>query len=231
MNLKLIQEDNLTGEIIAINPKIKKVTLEYEIIKGEIGDYGLDKAKWRLGIEPYNKLLKDLYNIDYITEEEAEALMEDRERTEEEKEEVKKYFSSIIGKENLNHLLNAIKENRQYPQIDYEIKTEIINILGAKEIERAFRWKHITEETAYIERIDFLLKNDDITIKYSIKPCCNLLENGELIENLEKEFKIAQPIFLKDYAEKLCSPVMVEMITPAWSILEKAVLKAKGEME
>ena len=41
MNLKLIQEDNLTGEIIAINPKIKKVTLEYEIIQGEIGDYGL----------------------------------------------------------------------------------------------------------------------------------------------------------------------------------------------
>ena len=76
-----------------------------------------------------------------------------------------------------------------------------------------------------------MLKNDDIIIKYSIKPCCNLLENGELIENLEKEFKIAQPIFLKDYAEKLCSPVMVKMITPAWSILEKAVLKAKGEME
>ena len=67
MNLKLIQEDNLTGEIIAMNPKIKKVTLEYEIIKGEIGDYGLDKAKWRLGIEPYNKLLKDLYNIDYFS--------------------------------------------------------------------------------------------------------------------------------------------------------------------
>lgn len=76
-----------------------------------------------------------------------------------------------------------------------------------------------------------MLKNDDITIKYSIKPCCNLLENGELIENLKKEFKIAQPIFLKDYAEKLCSPVMVEIITPEWSILEKAVMKAKGEMD
>ena len=33
------------------------------------------------------------------------------------------------------------------------------------------------------------------------------------------------------YAEKLCSPVMVEMITPAWSILEKAVMKAKGEID
>ena len=44
MNLKLIQEDNLTGEIIAMNPKIKKVTLEYEIIQGGIGNYGLEFA-------------------------------------------------------------------------------------------------------------------------------------------------------------------------------------------
>ena len=79
----------------------------------------LENAKYRLGIEPYIKLLEDLCNIDYITEEEAEAEWGMRERTEEEKEEVKKYFSLIIGKENLNHLLNAIKENRQYPQIDY----------------------------------------------------------------------------------------------------------------
>ena len=56
-----------------------------------------------------------------------------------------------------------------------------------------------------------------------------MLENGELIENLEKEFKIAQPIFLKDYAEKLCSPVLAEFIAPRWKILEKAVMKAKGK--
>ena len=228
MNLKLVKQDNYSENVIAINTaNIKKISLEYEIIKGEISDYGLENAKYRLGIKPYNELLNDLYNINYISYEEAEEAMESRERTEEEKAEVIEQISAVIGKDNLNHLLNAIKENREYPNIDYEIKTEIIKILGEKEVERAFRWHRITKEAAHIERIDFLLKNDDITIKYIIKPFCNLLENGEIIENLEKEFKIAQPIFLKDYAEKLCSPVTVEIITPEWIILEKAVMKAK----
>ena len=74
-----------------------------------------------------------------------------------------------------------------------------------------------------------MLKNDDITIKYNIKPFCNLLENGKIIENLEKEFRIVQLNFLKDYARKLCSPVLAEFIAPRWKILEKAVMKAKGK--
>ena len=80
MNLKFIQQDNLTGKIIAINPNVKKITLDYEIIKGEIADYEVKNAKQKLGYEPFNELLYQLYNIDYITDEEAEAAMETRER-------------------------------------------------------------------------------------------------------------------------------------------------------
>ena len=80
MNLKFIQQDNLTGKIIAINPNVKKITLDYEIIKGEIADYEVQNAKQKLGYEPFNELLYQSYNIDYITNEEAEAAMETRER-------------------------------------------------------------------------------------------------------------------------------------------------------
>ena len=87
------------------------------------------------------------------------------------------------------------KKNGNHPEfqylLDYEIKNEIIKILGTIAAERAFKLDRITKETAHIQRIDFLLKNDDITIKYNIKPFCNLLENGKIIENLEKEFRIA----------------------------------------
>ena len=64
MNLKFIQQDNLTGKIIAINPNVKKITLDYEIIKGEIADYEVQNAKQKLGYEPFNELLYQLYNID-----------------------------------------------------------------------------------------------------------------------------------------------------------------------
>lgn len=223
MNLKLIKQDNLTNEIIAINPNVKKITLDYEIIKGEIKDYEIEKAKEKLGEKPFEELIDKLKGIDYIVDYEAE---ETRERTKEEKAEVMKRISAVIGKDNLNWLLNEIKKEAGY--FYYERKIEIIKILGAIEVEKVFGWGRITKETAYIERIDFLLKNDDITIKYSVKPFCNLLDS-EIMENLEKYFRIAQLNFLKDYAKKLCSSIPAEFIKPRWSILEKAVMKAKGE--
>ena len=65
MNLKLIQQDNFSGEMIAINPdKIKKISLEYEIIKCDMTYFEMVDIRTKLGIEAYKSIL------DYYTDEE-----------------------------------------------------------------------------------------------------------------------------------------------------------------
>lgn len=84
----------------------------------------------------------------------------------------------------------------------------------------------IDENSANIKTIDFLLKNDDITIKYHINMYRSLIENEGIKHKLKDEFKDAQRLFLEDYSKQLCSPNIAEVITPRWDILKEAVDEA-----
>ena len=146
--------------------------------------------------------------------------------TDQEKAQYIYILSSRVGKENLNYLLNALKENKSEPKIDAEIKSKIIELLGAEVLKNTMKRLKIDENSANIKTIDFLLKNDDITIKYHINMYRSLIENEGIKHNLKDEFKDAQRLFLEDYSKQLCSPNIAEVITPRWDILEKAVDEA-----
>ncbi|MDD7600855.1 MAG: hypothetical protein SPJ69_08655, partial [Campylobacter sp.] len=213
MNLKLIQQDNFSGEMIAINPdKIKKISLEYEIIKCDMTYFEMVDIRTKLGIEAYKSIL------DYYTDEEN--------LTDQEKAQYIYILSSRVGKENLNYLLNALKENKSEPKIDAEIKSKIIELLGAEVLKNTMKRLKIDENSANIKTIDFLLKNDDITIKYHINMYRSLIENEGIKHKLKDEFKDAQRLFLEDYSKQLCSPNIAEVITPRWDILKEAVDEA-----
>lgn len=56
--------------------------------------------------------------------------------------------------------------------------------------------------TADINSATFILKNDDIEIRYTTRRIfANVIENPNFDENLEDEFKIVQSIFLEDYVK------------------------------
>lgn len=126
----------------------------------------------------------------------------------------------------MNYLLNALKENKSEPKIDAEIKSKIIELLGAEVLKNTMKRLKIDENSANIKTIDFVLKNDDITIKYHINMYRNLIENEGIRHKLKDEFKDAQRLFLEDYSKQLCLPNIAEVITPRWDILEKAVDEA-----
>ena len=71
-----------------------------------------------------------------------------------------------------------------------------------------------------------MLKNDDITIKYNIKPFCNLLENGKIIENLEKEFEGNGRVLIRPSGTEPLVRVMIEGENQEY-IEEKAKTLAK----
>ena len=126
----------------------------------------------------------------------------------------------------MNYLLNALKENKSEPKIDAEIKSKIIELLGAEVLKNTMKRLKIDENSANIKTIDFVLKNDDITIKYHINMYRSLIENEGIRHKLKDEFKDAQRLFLEDYSKQLCSPNIAEVITPRWDILKEAVDEA-----
>lgn len=218
MKIKLIEQNSDTNKMVAINPKkIKKISLDYQINYTYISKAQLEVIKTRVGRRKYKELLNKLAEIEDILNYEGYAIGSKRE------EEQTKDIAEIIGKKNCDHLLTKLNDLRG---IDQKIEDEVIEILGEKEVIRIFT--DLDTQTANISSITFILKNDDIEIKYITKRIfANVIENPNFDENLEDEFKIVQSIFLEDYVKQLCSPNLAETIKPNWEILENAAKRAK----
>ena len=135
MNLKLIKQDNFSGKMIAINPaNIKQISLDYEIIKCKMAQSKLDDIRTNMGILIYEGILNDIKYIDYKWEDGSYTYEKKNEQEKAEMIYMLILELSAIGTRGINHLLRLIKENKEKPEIDDEIKTNIIYPLGQQKI-------------------------------------------------------------------------------------------------
>ena len=81
----------------------------------------------------------------------------------------------------MNYLLNALKENKSEPKIDAEIKSKIIELLGAEVLKNTMKRLKIDENSA----IDIALREEIKTGKAEI--LCEL--ENEKIEKYEIEIQ------------------------------------------